>query len=207
MRYNKIRKMDISNGPGVRVSIFMQGCEFHCKNCFNAETWNFKGGKEFTDETINRVLELSEKDYVAGLSILGGEPMHPKNIDGTIELAREFKKKFPKKTVWVWSGFLYDDIMERNKEVFDYIGLGNKYYDENTPWVAVKEDINKFNDITYTCIYMIANIANMINPFMPTTSEKIKDMLSLKPFAWKEEVISGNIKINDLKLLFERIDE
>ena len=93
------------------------------------------------------------------------------------------------------------------EEVFDYIGLGNKYYDENTPWVAVKEDINKFNDITYTCIYMIANIANMINPFMPTTSEKIKDMLSLKPFAWKEEVISGNIKINDLKLLFERIDE
>ena len=97
MRYNKIRKMDISNGPGVRVSIFMQGCEFHCKNCFNAETWNFKGGKEFTDETINRVLELSEKDYVAGLSILGGEPMHPKNIDGTIELAREFNavEKFP----------------------------------------------------------------------------------------------------------------
>ena len=111
MRYNKIRKMDISNGPGVRVSIFMQGCEFRCKNCFNAETWNFKGGKEFTDETINRVLELSEKDYVAGLSILGGEPMHPKNIDGTIELAREFKKKFPKKTVWVWSGFLYDDSL------------------------------------------------------------------------------------------------
>ena len=98
MRYNKIRKMDISNGPGVRVSIFMQGCEFHCKNCFNAETWNFKGGKEFTAETINRVLELSEKDYVAGLSILGGEPMHPKNIEGTIELARAFKKKFPKKT-------------------------------------------------------------------------------------------------------------
>ena len=132
MRYNKIRKMDISNGPGVRVSIFMQGCEFHCKNCFNAETWNFKGGKEFTDETINRVLELSEKDYVAGLSILGGEPMHPKNIDGTIELAREFKKKFPKKTVWVWSGFLYDDIMERNKEVFDYIDvLVDGPYDEN----------------------------------------------------------------------------
>lgn len=132
MRYNKIRKMDISNGPGVRVSIFMQGCEFHCKNCFNAETWNFKGGKEFTDETINRVLELSEKDYVAGLSILGGEPMNPKNIEGTIELARAFKKKFPKKTVWVWSGFLYDDIMERNKEVFDYIDvLVDGQYDDS----------------------------------------------------------------------------
>ena len=69
MRYNLIRKMDISNGPGVRVSIFMQGCNFHCKNCFNPETWDFKGGKEFTDDTINKVLELSEKDYIKGLSI------------------------------------------------------------------------------------------------------------------------------------------
>ena len=77
MKYNKIRKMDISNGPGVRVSIFMQGCTFNCKNCFNPETHDFKAGKEFTDETIKKVLELCEKDYVVGLSILGGEPMHP----------------------------------------------------------------------------------------------------------------------------------
>ena len=69
MRYNLIRKMDISNGPGVRVSVFMQGCSFHCKNCFNPETWNFEGGKEFTDDTINQVLELSNKDQIKGLSI------------------------------------------------------------------------------------------------------------------------------------------
>ena len=81
MRYNKIRKMDISNGPGVRVSVFMQGCTFNCKNCFNPETHDFKGGKEFTDETIDKIIELCSKDYVVGLSILGGEPMHPKNID------------------------------------------------------------------------------------------------------------------------------
>ena len=86
MRYNKIRKMDISNGPGVRVSIFMQGCHFHCKDCFNQEAWDFNGGKEYTDETINRVLELCEKEYIVGLSILGGEPMHPKNIKGTTKL-------------------------------------------------------------------------------------------------------------------------
>ena len=92
-------------------------------------------------------------------------------------------------------------------EVFDYISLGNKYYDENTPWVAVKEDLDKFNDITYTCIYMIANIANLINPFMPDTSRKIKEMLSLKSYSWMEEVINGDILINDLKLLFERIDD
>ena len=73
MRYHKIRKMDISNGPGVRVSIFMQGCEFHCNNCFNPETWDFKAGEEFNEDTINKVLKLSDKDYIVGLSILGGE--------------------------------------------------------------------------------------------------------------------------------------
>ena len=132
MRYNKIRKMDVSNGPGIRVSIFLQGCEFHCKNCFNPETWSFKSGKEFTNETINKILELSDKETVSGLSILGGEPMHPKNIEGTIELAKKFKEKFPKKTIWVWSGFLYDDILKRNPEIFDYIDVmvDGQYVDE-----------------------------------------------------------------------------
>lgn len=78
MRYNKIRKMDISNGPGVRVSIFMQGCAFNCKNCFNPETHNFQGGKEFNDETINRVLELCENENVEGLSILRRRTNAPK---------------------------------------------------------------------------------------------------------------------------------
>ena len=80
MKYNKIRKMDISNGPGVRVSIFVQGCMFHCKNCFNPETWDFNGGKEFTDETINREIDLCNQEHIVGLSILGGEPLHPNNI-------------------------------------------------------------------------------------------------------------------------------
>ena len=121
MRYNLIRKMDISNGPGVRVSIFMQGCQFHCKNCFNKETWDFNGGKEFTQETINKVLELSEKDEVRGLSILGGEPMHPVNIEGTTKLAKAFKEKFPEKDIWAWSGFRYEDL--KDKEVLKYIDV------------------------------------------------------------------------------------
>ena len=119
MRYNKIRKMDISNGPGVRVSIFMQGCHFHCKDCFNSETWDFEGGKEYTDETINRVLELCEKEYIVGLSILGGEPMHPKNIKGTTKLAKAFKENFPNKNLWIWTGFLFENIKEN--EVFNYV--------------------------------------------------------------------------------------
>lgn len=121
MRYNKIRKMDISNGPGVRISIFMQGCAFHCKDCFNPDTWDFSGGNEFTDETIEKIIELGSKDYVKGLSILGGEPMHPNNIDGTTKLAKTFKEKCPNKTVWIWSGFTYETLKE--KEVLKYIDV------------------------------------------------------------------------------------
>ena len=131
MRYNKIRKMDISNGPGVRVSVFMQGCAFHCKNCFNPETWDFKQGKEFTDEIIDTVLELASKDCIVGLSILGGEPMHPNNIEGTTKLAKSFKEKYPNKTIWCWSGFLFDRDL-KDKEVMKYIDVlvDGQYQDE-----------------------------------------------------------------------------
>ena len=131
MRYNKVRKMDISNGPGVRVSIFMQGCTFHCKNCFNPETHDFMGGEEFTEDTIDQVLKLCENANVEGLSILGGEPMHPMNIEGTTELAKKFKEKFPNKNLWVWTGFLFDRDLQ-NKEVLKYIegGVDGQYVDE-----------------------------------------------------------------------------
>ncbi|MBR5227137.1 MAG: anaerobic ribonucleoside-triphosphate reductase activating protein [Clostridia bacterium] len=121
MRYNKIRKMDVSNGPGIRVSIFMQGCTFNCKNCFNPETHDFNGGKEFTDETIERVLQLCDNNYIEGLSILGGEPMHPNNIEGTTKLAKAFKERFPNKTVWSWTGFLYENL--KDKDVVNYLDV------------------------------------------------------------------------------------
>ena len=122
MRYNIIRKMDIANGPGVRVSIFMQGCEFKCKNCFNPETHDFDDGKEFTDETIDKVLNAAEEDYIVGLSILGGEPMHPKNIEGTEKLAKAFKEKYPEKNIWVWSGFTYENYLSKQKAL-EYIDV------------------------------------------------------------------------------------
>lgn len=122
MRYNKIRKMDISNGPGVRVSIFMQGCTFNCEGCFNRETHDFNGGKEFNDEVIDRVLELCSKDFIEGLSILGGEALHPKNIDGTTKLAKKFREKYPNKTIWIWSGFLFDKDL-KDKEILNYIDV------------------------------------------------------------------------------------
>ena len=162
MRYNLIRKMDISNGPGVRVSIFMQGCHFHCKNCFNSETWDFEGGKEFTDDIINKVLDLSNKDHIVGLSILGGEPMHPVNIEGTTKLAKAFKEKYPNKDIWVWSGFRYEDL--KGKDVFKYIDVlvDGQYVDElhnptlkwrgssNQRVIDIKETL-KNNEIVLNC--------------------------------------------------------
>ena len=131
MRYNKIRKMDISDGPGVRVSIFMQGCTFNCKNCFNKETHDFNGGKEFTDDTIKRVLELCENENVEGLSILGGEPMNSANIEGTTKLAKAFKEKFPNKNLWAWSGYLFDKDL-KYKEITKYLDVlvDGQYVDE-----------------------------------------------------------------------------
>ena len=108
MRYNKIRKMDISNGPGVRVSVFFQGCAFHCFNCFNPETWDFDKGEEFTDETIEHILDLCDNDYIVGLSMLGGEPMHPTNLPGTTKLAK--------------AGFTYEDYVSK-QEVINYLDV------------------------------------------------------------------------------------
>ena len=122
MRYNIIRKMDIANGPGIRVSIFMQGCTFNCKNCFNKETHDFNGGKEFTDDTISKVLDLASESYIQGLSILGGEPLHPKNVEGTTKLAKEFKKRYPDKSIWIWSGYLYDEYI-CNLDITNYIDV------------------------------------------------------------------------------------
>lgn len=118
MRYNKIRKMDISNGEGVRVSLFVQGCSFHCKNCFNQETWNFNGGKEFTMAEIQKIIELANKDYIAGLSVLGGEPLHNNNVDEVFHIVATFKEKFPNKDIWLWTGFKFEDAIKDSKRKF-----------------------------------------------------------------------------------------
>jgi len=162
MRYNLIRKMDISNGPGVRVSIFMQGCAFHCPNCFNKETWDFNSGKEFNQDTINEVLDLCKNDYIKGLSILGGEPMHPNNIEGTTKLAKAFKEKYPNKTLWAWTGFNFDKDL-KDKEVVNYLDVlvDGTYKDElhnptlkwkgssNQRVIDVKESLKEKNVVLY----------------------------------------------------------
>ena len=115
MKYAKIRKMDISNGEGVRVSLFVQGCSFHYKNCFNQETWDFNGRKEFTTAEIQKIIELANKDYIAGLSVLGGEPLHNNNVDEVFHIVATFKEKFPNKDIWLWTGFKFEDAIKDSK--------------------------------------------------------------------------------------------
>ena len=116
---------------GIRVSIFMQGCEFHCKNCFNEETWDFEKGTDFTEETIDTVLDLCKEKEIKGLSILGGEPMHPKNVEATTKLAKAFKEKYPEKNIWMWSGFEFDKEL-KEKETMKYVDVlvDGRYVDE-----------------------------------------------------------------------------
>ena len=145
MKYNKIRKMDISNGPGVRVSVFMQGCVFNCKNCFNPETHDFNSGNDFTDETIEKILDLCKNDYIVGLSILGGEPLHPKNIEGSTNLAKKFKETYPNKNIWVWSGYLFEEYL-KDKEIINYIDVlvDGQYNDDlHSPMLKWKGSSNQ----------------------------------------------------------------
>lgn len=112
MKYADIYPFDISNGPGIRVSLFVQGCEKHCKGCFNPETWDFEGGNEFIVEERTTILKLCEPDYISGLSILGGEPLHPNNIQTITDLCVKFKSKYPNKTIWIWTGYTMEELEE-----------------------------------------------------------------------------------------------
>ena len=109
MYYGNIKTCDISNGDGVRTSLFVSGCTNHCKDCFNPETWDFCYGKEFTEDTEKYIIDTLKPDYVKGLSILGGEPFEPANQKALLPFLEKVKNNYPKKDIWVFTGFRYDD--------------------------------------------------------------------------------------------------
>lgn len=110
MNYAAIKKHDIANGPGVRVSLFVSGCTHHCDGCFNPETWDFHYGSPYTQETEEELLEALAPDYIRGLSLLGGEPMEPENQRELLPFVRNFKALYPKKTVWCYSGYTWEQL-------------------------------------------------------------------------------------------------
>lgn len=105
MRYASMRNLDISNGEGVGVSLFVQGCPFHCKNCFNSDTWDFNGGKEWTEETKNKFIELINRPYIKRVSFLGGECLAEQNLDEVLKLVKQIRISFPEKTIWLYTGY------------------------------------------------------------------------------------------------------
>lgn len=109
MNYGTIKPTDIANGEGVRVSLFVSGCTHHCPGCFNYVTWDFNYGKPFTKETEDEILNLLSRNYIDGLSLLGGEPMEPCNQRCLINLVDRFKEKYPNKTLWIYTGYTYDE--------------------------------------------------------------------------------------------------
>ncbi len=111
MHYGAIKKCDISNGEGVRTTLFVSGCRNKCKNCFNPDTWAFDYGEPFTPAVAEDIYKSVEPAYVRGLTVLGGEPMEPENQRELLPFLREFKKKFPDKTVWLYTGNLYEELM------------------------------------------------------------------------------------------------
>ena len=116
MRYASIRSLDISNGEGVGVSLFVQGCDRHCFNCFNSETWNFNGGKEWTEETKNKFMKLIDRPYIRRISVLGGEPLAEQNLDEILSLIKEIRTSFSEKTIWLYSGYNFDLLNSKYNE-------------------------------------------------------------------------------------------
>ena len=112
MNYATIKNCDIANGPGVRVSLFVSGCTHRCPGCFNEIAWDFDYGEPFTQDTVDSILAMLKPDYIRGLTLLGGEPFEPQNQGPILELLRQVKATYPAKTIWAFSGYLFDrDIL------------------------------------------------------------------------------------------------
>jgi len=141
MRYATIYPFDISNGQGIRVSLFTQGCDKHCPGCFNSETWDFNSGKEFSYETISEILRLAKPDWISGLSILGGEPLNPKNISEVAHICTAFKNKYPNKTIWIWTGYTFEELKHMQNPYISII-LQNADYIIDGPFIESEKDLS-----------------------------------------------------------------
>lgn len=144
MNYATIKNCDIANGPGVRVSLFVSGCTHRCKGCFNEIAWDFDYGQPFTQETIEEILKMLEPPHIAGITLLGGEPFEPQNQPTLLDLLRQIKAKLPEKSIWAFSGYLFEkDILagrlgpkEITQELISYVDVL-----VDGPFVLEKKDL------------------------------------------------------------------
>lgn len=123
MNYGAIKKTDIANGPGVRVSLFVSGCRNHCKGCFNPETWDFGYGETFDRETKDEIIQALSPYYISGLSLLGGDPFEPENQLVLTDFVKEVKGLYPDKTIWCWTGYKSEESLVNTAELLQHIDV------------------------------------------------------------------------------------
>lgn len=142
MNYATIKNCDVANGPGVRVSLFVSGCTHRCPGCFNEVAWDFDYGAPFTQETIDDIIAMLRPAYIRGLTLLGGEPFEPRNQEAIVELLRQVKRELPEKSIWAFSGFLFDkDILSgRLGDTREYL----RYLDVlvDGPFIEAKKNLS-----------------------------------------------------------------
>lgn len=166
MRYASIRSMDISNGAGLGIALFVQGCHFHCVNCFNQETWDFNGGKKWTDEVENKFINLLQSNpYIDRVSILGGEPLCDENVETINHLVKLIKIKYPSKMIWCYTGYTWEQIF--NVVTLDDFSVTYKK--------ELRQDTIKSINILVDGLY-IDNLKDLNLHFRGSTNQRIIDV-------------------------------
>ena len=142
MNYATIKNCDIANGPGVRVSLFVSGCTHRCPGCFNEVAWDFNYGEPFTEETIETILNMLRPAYIRGLTLLGGEPFEPQNQDAVVQLLRRIKQELPGKSIWAFSGYLFDKDIRSGRlgDTSEYLSYLDVLVDG--PFVEAKKNLS-----------------------------------------------------------------
>jgi len=139
MKYAQMRQFDVANGVGIRTSLFASGCHFHCKDCFNEETWDFNYGKPFDQSVIDQILAHLKPDYIKGITYLGGEPMDPRNQAGLLDLSRQIRATYPKKSIWCFTGYVWDRIPQVSGVTKELISLCDVIVDG--PFIAAQKNL------------------------------------------------------------------
>ena len=142
MNFADIRPIDVANGPGVRVSIFVSGCTHHCKECFNPETWDFGYGAPFTEAEVEAILNHLAPAHIKGLSVLGGEPFEPENQQAVLELVRRVRERYPNKDVWCYSGYLFEALRDGKVGLHSRALLEQLDVLVDGPFVIEKKDLS-----------------------------------------------------------------
>lgn len=159
MYYGNIKKYDVADGEGVRVTLFISGCRIHCPGCFQSETWDFRYGQEYTEETQKEVLDAMDSEFIAGLTVLGGEPFEPENQRVIVKLMKAAKERYPEKNIWCWSGYLYDRDLQPG---------GRKY-------TEVTDEMLSYIDILVDGPFMLAK-KNLALSFRGSENQRVIDL-------------------------------